>query len=111
MSLYDVILKELNDDTTTWIHLMEHDKIRVAEKIAKAVERHDNINLLAQCANLRGADNFQHRTIDEFSQFIENVTHNEEDIWKKYQFDWSTPHAIRIWIQKFYDYCKDEYKH
>lgn len=110
MNLYDIILKELNDDASSYIHLMEHDKKRIAEKIAQKVGRHENINLLALCANLRGIDNFQHRTIDEFSQFIENVMHCEQGF-LKYQFDYNNDNAIRIWIQKFYDYCKDKYKH
>ena len=110
MTLYDTILDELNNDTTVWVHLMEHDKIRVAKKITQAVERHDNINLLEICANLRDVNNLQHRTIHEFSQFIDDVISNKE-YYKKYQFNCNNHNAIRIWIQKFYEYCKEEYKY
>lgn len=109
MELYDIILDELNNDTTVWVHLMEHDKIRVAKKITQAVERHDNINLLEMCADLRGINNLQHRTIHEFSQFIDLVIKDAED-YGQYQFNINGTNAIRIWIQKFYDYCKKEYK-
>ena len=68
-----------------------------------------HIGMLVACAYMRNVAGLQHRTIHEFSQFIEDVMSGKEEL-KKYQFDWNDHNAIRIWIEKFADYCKNEYK-
>ena len=103
MVLNEIILEELKNDPSSFIHLMEHDRKRIAEKITMAIEKHDNINLLESCAYMRNVITLQHRTIHEFSQFVEDVMSNKEEF-IKYQFDWNDRDTIRIWIQKFHEY-------
>lgn len=33
----EIILKVLNEDSSSWIHLMDHDRIRIAKAIAEAL--------------------------------------------------------------------------
>jgi hypothetical protein len=68
-----------------------------------------HIGMLISCAYLRNVACLQHRTIHEFSQFVEEVMNNKEKF-KKYQFDWNDHNAIETWIEKFHEYCKEEYK-
>jgi len=68
-----------------------------------------HIGMLVSCSYLRKVANFQHRTIHEFSQFVEAVMANKEEF-KKYQFDWNEHNAIETWIQKFHEYCEEKYK-
>lgn len=68
----------------------------------------DNTNLLMSCAHMRNVYNLQHRTIHEFSDFIEDVMQNKKGF-QKYQFDFNNTDAITTWIQKFYEYCKEKY--
>lgn len=106
MSLYEIILNVLKDDTSSFIHLMEHDRERIAKKLTQEIEEHDNINLLESCAYMRNVSTLQHRTIHEFSQFVEDVMAGKGEL-IKYQFDWNDRDAIRTWIQKFHEYYKE----
>lgn len=66
-----------------------------------------HIGLLVSCAYMRNVGNLQHRTIGEFSQFVESVIKRELP---KYEFDWNEKDAIETWIVKFHEYCKEQYK-
>lgn len=66
-----------------------------------------HIGLLISCAYMRNVSNLQHRTIGEFAQFVESVMKGE---FPQYEFDWNDKNAIEIWIEKFYEYCKEKYE-
>lgn len=70
----------------------------------------DYSTLLISCSYMRNIPNLQHRTISEFAQFMEDVMSGKDE-YKKYLsgFDFNKRDAIEIWIQKFYDYCKESY--
>lgn len=87
----------------------------IAEFVRSAVRarllepRAVHIGMLISCAYMRNVAGLQHRTINEFSQFIDDVMAGK-DGFKEYQFDWNDHNAIETWIEKFYNYCKKEYK-
>ena len=66
-----------------------------------------HIGLLSSCAYMRGVGNLQHRTIAEFAQFVEDVMGRKLP---KYEFEWNGRDAIETWIEKFHEYCKEQYK-
>lgn len=68
-----------------------------------------HIGLLVSCAYMRNAGNLQHRTIEEFAAFVENVMSDKPE-YQKYSFYWNGSSAIETWIEKFHDYCKEQYK-
>ncbi len=66
-----------------------------------------HIRLLTSCAYMRNVGNLQHRTIAEFAQFVEDVMSGK---CPKYEFDWNDKNAIEIWIEKFHEYCMEQYE-
>lgn len=68
-----------------------------------------HIGMLVSCAYLRNVASLQHRTIHEFSQFVEDVMSDKKEF-KKYEFGWNEHNALETWIEKFHEYCQEEYK-
>ena len=38
MNKEEIILKVLHEDTSSWVHLMEHDRKRIAQTLAKTLD-------------------------------------------------------------------------
>lgn len=64
--------------------------------------------LLIKCAFMKNVPWLQHRTIAEFAMFVEDVMSNKLGC-EKYSFDFNSTDAIRTWIEKFHEYCKEYY--
>lgn len=70
----------------------------------------DYAGLLIGCSYRRGVSRLQHRTIAEFAQFVEDVMSSKHNVeMNKYKFDINDTDAIRTWIVKFHEYCKEYY--
>jgi hypothetical protein len=68
-----------------------------------------HIAMLVSCAYMRNVTTLQHRTIHEFAWFVDNVVDGNPGF-EKYRFDWNGQDAIETWIEKFHEYCTEEYK-
>lgn len=69
----------------------------------------NHIEMLKECAYMRRVAHLQHRTITEFAEFVHDVIFSDKPEYKKYAFDWLADNAIEIWIEKFYEHCKELY--
>jgi hypothetical protein len=78
-------------------------------------------NILKLCASLRGVSRLPHRTLKEFSWFVESIILHEWDkhpdceeyqVLKKY-YDriefMNDPDALLGWSKLFLEYCRDQY--
>lgn len=73
-------------------------------------EKGVGLSKLYECAYLRNVYKLQHRMIHEFAWFVEQVVFSGKHEFEKYQFDWISDTALETWIEKFHEYCKEEYK-
>ncbi len=69
----------------------------------------NHIQMLVNCAYMRGVADLQHRTIAEFAQFVEDVMSDKPE-YQKYRFDWNSHDAIEKWIEMFHKHCKECYR-